>query len=142
MTEDPQEAVWAASLAECDTLEDFNKYIVPHMRTRGDVFLKMAATEAKKRGYRADKQLGIYAAPVEMKLTKGRVVIKVGWDAGVLYAEYQNGKTYSFPGWDEAEVQKIVANPYPDALFMKLKAKYEKIAAAKQEKEKENHGNS
>ena len=60
MTGAEQIEVWRRSIAECATLRDFNKFIVPAMKTRGDTFKMMAATEAKRRGYAPNKEKGIY----------------------------------------------------------------------------------
>jgi hypothetical protein len=49
----------AMLLRECDTVELFNSRIVPHMRDH-EPFKLAAILEAKRRGYRADKQLGVY----------------------------------------------------------------------------------
>jgi hypothetical protein len=125
MTECTDEERWAASIAECDTLADFNKYIVPRMRSQGDLFKTMAATEAKKRGYRADKIAGVYIDPVKMVLTKGRNVIKVGWSNDTLYTEFADGRTYSTLGVPKEEFYKLCRSPFPDKLYAtNIRGKY------------------
>ena len=59
-TDEEQIGIWQRALDACSTLKDFNLYIVPPMRSRGDVFLKMAATEARRRRYKANKATGLY----------------------------------------------------------------------------------
>lgn len=112
-------------MAHCETLADWNKYILPSMKTHGPVFLHMAATEARKRGYRADKIAGVYIEPVQMVLTKGRNVIKVGWSNDTLYTEFADGRTYSTLGVPKEEFFKLTRSPFPDKLYAtNIRGKY------------------
>jgi hypothetical protein len=68
LTEAQAEAVkeaeqWAAAFAECDTVDLFNKSIVPLMKERkGTPFTEQAAQIAKDRGYVPNKKTGLYEA--------------------------------------------------------------------------------
>jgi len=116
MNEQEQIEVWQRQIAANVTLEDFNKFVVPAMRS-DETFKRMAAEEAKRRGYRADKTLGIYVEPVKMVTTKGRNLLKVGWSKDILYAEFSSGDTYSYLGVPQEEFFKLTRSPFPDKLF-------------------------
>lgn len=56
-------AEWAAAFTEQDTVEKFNKFIVPLMKERkGTPFTEQAAQIAKDRGYKPNKKSGLYEA--------------------------------------------------------------------------------
>jgi hypothetical protein len=54
------EHVWRQLLVECCSLQTFNRFIVPLMRVETLEFKRIAAEEAKRRGYSANKEKGIY----------------------------------------------------------------------------------
>lgn len=136
MTECTDEERWAASIAECETLADFNKYIVPRMRSQGDAFKTMAATEARKRGYRPDKVAGVYIEPVQrrnMRFTKGHGIIRVDWQDGVLYVEFNSSpKVYEYPNCPEVWCVNLLKSPYPDHLWAGYKVKIDALKAPTQ----------
>jgi hypothetical protein len=126
MTDQEAFEVWRKMIRANETLADFNKYVVPAMKTHGDEFKLIAAAEAKRRGYVADKLAGVYVEPVKMFLTKGRVIIKVGWVNGVLHVEYASGsKVYPYPNVPEAWFDNLRKVPYPDHLWAGYKKKLE-----------------
>jgi hypothetical protein len=51
---------WLTAFAEAATLDEWNKHVVPLMKERGREFIIAASTEAKKRGYTADRASGLY----------------------------------------------------------------------------------
>jgi hypothetical protein len=53
--EEVENRAWAKRFDACETVDDFNKYIVPSMKTDGSRFKMAAAKVAKDRGWRADK---------------------------------------------------------------------------------------
>lgn len=117
--------VWKRQLEANETLEDFNRYVVPAMRG-SEEFKVMAAAEAKRRGYVAEKLAGVYVEPVKMYLTKGRVIIKVGWVNGVLHVEYaSSAKVYPYPNVPEAWFDNLRRSIYPDHLWTGYKKKLE-----------------
>jgi hypothetical protein len=52
--------VWKALLVECCSLNSFNRFIVPLMRVETPELRRIAADEAKRRGYTVNKEKGIY----------------------------------------------------------------------------------
>lgn len=54
------EQVWRTLITECGRLESFNRFIVPLMRVETPEFKRIAAEEAKRRGYTANKEKGVY----------------------------------------------------------------------------------
>lgn len=58
--------LWHEAFGECETLDQWNKLIVPMMKERaehpqyGKPFIKAAAAEAKLRGYAANRSTGLY----------------------------------------------------------------------------------
>jgi hypothetical protein len=47
-------------MLECGTLNSWNRFIVPLMRVETPEFRHIAAEEAKRRGYTANKEKGVY----------------------------------------------------------------------------------
>jgi hypothetical protein len=127
MTECTEEERWRAQIDECETLQDFNRYILPGMKTKGEIFKRMAALEAKKRGYQADKAAGCYVEParrLNMRLTKGHGIIRVDWQDGTLYVEFGSSpKVYEYPECPEVWCINLLKSPYPDHLWTGYKAK-------------------
>lgn len=127
MTECTEEERWQAQIEECDTLADFNKYIIPAMRSNGEAFKLMAAKEARKRGYRADRAAGVYLEPamrLNMRLTKGRNIIRVDWQDGTLYVEFaSSSKVYEYPNCPEVWCANLLSSVYPDHLWSGYKKK-------------------
>lgn len=129
---------WRVLLADPESISvhAVNQLLKPAVdaRLRGNMEpARLLTAHAKRLGYVFSKDDGVYTAPVEMKLTKGRVVIRVGWSQGVLHVEYASGpKIYTFPNVPQEDYFKLLRSIYPDSLFNKLKAKWLK----------ENHGNS
>lgn len=115
--------MWANLFAEHGNVDSFNTVIVPLMRAEGGEFKQAAAAEAKRRRYHACKEQGVY---VEMKLTKGRNLIRVGWSGSVLFAEFGSGpKVYAYPGGTQEDFFKLQRSLYPDKLFTQYKTKWE-----------------
>jgi hypothetical protein len=54
------EHVWRQLIVECCSLESFNRFIVPLMRVETPEFKRIAAEEAKRRSYTANKEKGLY----------------------------------------------------------------------------------
>ena len=54
------ETVFRAVMTECGTLLSFNRFVLPLMRLETPELRHIAAEEAKRRGYRANKEKGIY----------------------------------------------------------------------------------
>jgi len=131
----PEEQRWKPTIDECDSLADFNKYIVPAMKTRGDIFKHMAATEARRRGYKADKAAGVYVEGpklLNLRLTKGRNIIRVDWHDGTLYVEFASSpKVYEYPDCPEVWCINLLKSPYPDHLWAGYKAKIDARIAEK-----------
>jgi phage terminase large subunit-like protein len=122
----PEEQRWKSMLAENDNLRDFNKFIVPAMKTHGEAFKLMAATEARNRGYKADRAAGVYvmAQRLNLRLTKGRNIIRVDWQDGTLYVEFANSpKVYEYPDCPEVWCINLLKSPYPDHLWAGYKSK-------------------
>lgn len=132
MIECSDEERWRAAIDECDDIQSFNKYIIPAMRTRGDLFKTMAATEAKRRGYKPDKTAGVYLEPamrLNMRLTKGRNIIRVDWQNGTLYVEFGSSpKVYEYPNCPEVWCDNLLKSPYPDNLWSGYKVKVDTAA--------------
>lgn len=47
-------------MMQCGTLASFNRFIVPLMKIETPEIRHLAAEEAKRRKYKANKQLGVY----------------------------------------------------------------------------------
>lgn len=58
--EDYADRVFKVLIMECATLVSFNRFIVPLMRVETTDLRHLAAEEAKRRGYRANKEKGVY----------------------------------------------------------------------------------
>jgi hypothetical protein len=56
---------WEMEFVVADGIEKFNERIVPRMKERGGLYLQLAASVAKDRGWKADKATGQYVAPEE-----------------------------------------------------------------------------
>jgi hypothetical protein len=127
MTECTEEERWRAQIDANASLRDFNKFVVPDMRTRGEAFKRMAALEARKRGYQADKAAGFYVEParrLNMRLTKGHGIIRVDWQNGTLYVEFGSSpKVYEYPDCPEVWCINLLKSPYPDHLWAGYKVK-------------------
>lgn len=54
------DAVWRAMMTECASLASFNRFIVPLMKAESLQLRNMAAEEARRRGYKANKEKGVY----------------------------------------------------------------------------------
>ena len=52
--------VFRQLMTECGTLESFNRFIVPLMKNETPELRHIAAEEAKRRGYKGNKERGIY----------------------------------------------------------------------------------
>jgi hypothetical protein len=121
-----QTEIFQQMFDSCSTLDRWNEFVVPAMKSEGEELKMAAAREAKKRGYRADKILGIYIEPVEMKPTKGHNLISIGYAGGWLYAGFGSGKTYRYKDVPQEEFFKLQRSPYPDSLFAhNVKGKFE-----------------
>lgn len=55
-----EEKAWTKQFAANETIADFNKYVVPKMKTDGGRYKMAAAAEAKRRGWKADKATGAF----------------------------------------------------------------------------------
>jgi hypothetical protein len=55
---------WIAAMADCATLDCFNSQMVPLAKEKKGGFGAFVKSEAKRRGYSFDKELGIYLQPV------------------------------------------------------------------------------
>lgn len=103
-----------------DTVDLWNRNILPKMREHSDDYKKLAHAEAKRRGYEYDKVLGLYREPWKMYALKGRNVIAAGWRDGVLrvaFAGKDGARFYCYSGVPEAEFMKLRNSPFPDRLF-------------------------
>lgn len=135
-----EEHRWKSVIDENETLEDFNKYVLccilrpPSGKgwwcSRGEVFKRMAIEEARKRGYHAEDRDGrLYAVqgrlPLNLRLTKGRNIIRVDWQDGRLYCEFASGKVYEYPHCPEVWCINLLKSPYPDSLWDGYKKKIE-----------------
>lgn len=58
--EDYTDRVFRVLMMECATLNSFNRFIVPLMRLETPELKRIAAEEAKRRGYKANKYKGVY----------------------------------------------------------------------------------
>ena len=47
-------------MTECGTLSSFNRFVLPLMRAETPELRHIAAEEARRRGYKANKEKGIY----------------------------------------------------------------------------------
>jgi KTSC domain len=103
-----------------DTVDLWNRNILPKMRDRSEEYKRLAHAEAKRRGYEYDKDLEIYLSPWKMYALKGHNVIAAGWRDGVLrvaFAGKGGARFYQYHGVPEAEFVKLRNSPYPDRLF-------------------------
>jgi hypothetical protein len=57
---DYSDRVLAAMMRECPSLNSFNLFIVPLMKSLPKPLQGVAASEAKRRGYAPNKEKGIY----------------------------------------------------------------------------------
>jgi len=57
---DGMESVWRELMVICCSLASWNRFIVPLMRTETPEFRHVAADEAKRRGYKSNKDKGVY----------------------------------------------------------------------------------
>lgn len=119
-------SLWQKLFSERITIDAWNADILPLMRTEGEEFKQAAASEAKRRHYHACKDQQCY---VEMKITKGHGIIRVGWSRGVLFAQFSAPKVYGFKNAPQEDAFKLQRSIYPDRLFQQLKAKWQKEAA-------------
>lgn len=133
-----EEERWRTQINANSTLRDFNRYVVPDMRTRGEEFKRMAALEAKSRGYVADKSAGCYIdAPkrLNMRLTKGHGIIRVDWQEGTLFVEFgRSPKVYEYPDCPEVWCINLLKSIYPDHLWSRYKKKIDARIAEQAQK--------
>jgi len=132
---DPQ-TIWQRQLEANNTLYEWNRFVLPLMRSEPE-FKMMAIVVAKARGWKYDPTTGAYIeAPVlpQMHLTKGRNIIRVGWQDGTLYVEFSSGaKAYTYPDVPEVDFVHLKQAMYPDKLWAAYRKRYEAQAAEKQE---------
>ena len=57
---DGMESVWRQLIVQCCSLQTFNRFMVPLMRTETPELRHIAAEEAKRRGYKSNKEKGVY----------------------------------------------------------------------------------
>lgn len=103
-----------------NTVDLWNRNILPKMHERSEEYKRLAHAEAKKRGYIYDKESQVYQAPWKMFALKGRNVIAAGFQDGTLrvaFASKEGARFYRYAGVPEAEFLKLRNNPYPDRLF-------------------------
>jgi len=55
-----EDKVWDSLMRECPSLAAWNQFIVPLMKVLPKPLLESAALEAKRRGYKANKEKGCY----------------------------------------------------------------------------------
>lgn len=60
MSDDKHLGTWKVMVGWCNTLESFNRFIIPLMRSETPECKEYAATIAKRRGWRANKEKGCY----------------------------------------------------------------------------------
>lgn len=103
-----------------NTVDLFNRNILPKMRERSEEYKKLAHAEAKRRGYVYDKELDAYQAPWTMHALRGHNCIAAGYMDGVLRIAFSGkggARFYRYPGVPEGEFVKLRNSPYPDRLF-------------------------
>ncbi len=65
---------------------------------------------------------------MNMLFVKGprRNLVSVGWEDGILQAEFQEKRRYLYKGVPQGTFDKLLRSPYPDNLFSKIvRGKYE-----------------
>jgi hypothetical protein len=55
-----EERIWATLMRECPSLATWNTFIVPLMKVLPKPLRDVAAVEAKRRNYKANRDLGVY----------------------------------------------------------------------------------
>ena len=106
-----------------DTLELWNRNILPKMRERSAEYKRIAHAEAKRRGWEYDKELNLYREPWKMYALKGRNCIAAGWQLGILriaFAGKDGPRFYMYPGIPMEVCLKLQRSPFPDKLFTQL----------------------
>lgn len=125
----PSNHEWTTALPEA-TLAEINQLIKPakEARERSDAEpARLLVAEATRRSYHFDKDQGLY---VEMVLTKGHGLIRVGWSGGVLFAKFSGPKVYSYPLGTEEQFRNLTNSPYPDRLWKGYSKKFKEAADA------------
>ena len=103
-----------------NTVDLWNRNILPKMRERSAEYKRLAHAEAKRRGWEYDKDLNLYREPWKMYALKGHNVIAAGFVGGTLrvaFASKNGARFYCYEGVPEAEFIKLRNSPYPDRLF-------------------------
>ena len=117
------EGAWNAEFSAIETLPVWNRNVIPWMKERGEAYKLFAAKEAKRRGYEADKEMGLYRMPWRMMALKGRNCIAAGWQMNWLrmaFAGKEGSRFYLYKDIEKDVFDKLIRSPFPDKLFVQL----------------------
>lgn len=116
--------IWTEEFAAIpDDISVWNQNVIPWMKERGKDYQKVAMLEAVRRGYQFDYAQMEFRKPWKMFACKGRNLLAVGYQNGVLRCAFHSktgARFYRYTGPSEEDFEKIKSNPFPDRLFTLL----------------------
>ena len=124
--------VWTAEFAALETIGQWNLNVIGWMKERGDEYKRFAHSEAKRRGYEFNREHMEYRCHFKMYATRGRNLIAVGWQDGILrcvFASKEDKRIYRYGSAEhpvpKEEYEKLLNVPFPDKLFVtNIKGKF------------------